>query len=656
MYKFISAALLLENEVVRHEAYVTRLHPLVIMLIGIAVGAFLLLILAAHFFSREKKKAQQQLDEVTGYFQNERLQTESILEDLGLGLMAFAPDGRLRIANKAMRDLLGEELPEQLDDFLSAYGEDNGLKASALLGAPVSRAELKLGKKIIALQLRESSAPGQGIIAKIVTAQDITREREEEQRRKNFVANVSHELKTPLTIIKTYSESLIDWGLDEKSKDAVKSDLERILDDVDRMENLISDLLLLSTLDAKGQTLRMTETDMAKLVRQVTEHCRLQAEEKNIHLNCYVMSSLPKAFVDRSSIDRVLLNIIQNAIKYTDNNGRIDVFVTQIWQDIVIKVKDNGKGIEEKHQKDIFERFFRVDNTGSRKLGGTGLGLAIAKELTELHHGKISVVSALTRGSEFSVTLPSAAKIYREVMLSLVQVEPRNQDAEDVLLREAEAELLEQAADLGMKAKSLRDLTRAEREKLMEPYKIQADEAEDEMSSEDFAGILKSDRRKEDKTKAQESPEKNGEKKTEAEKESASAETDIEISASSPAVTPASSASEASFESEASGSSPLSTKVSEEKTEQAGPEERQGTSAAESGSVPAKAAEASKAKRAAEKRKAAAAPAKAPKDEKPDEQRAAEKKKERKNTKETKENKQKEGIAAKGMKAESKDK
>lgn len=493
MFDYISSLQWIAGSSGQHEAYITKLHPLLVMMIGIAVGAFLMLILGSHFLQRQKKKAQDQLNTVTGYFQTERLQTESILEDLGLGVMAYSPDGRLRVSNKAMRELLGGEPPEKLDDFLTKYGEDNGLKAAALLGTPVCSAELKLGKKTIALQLRESSEPEIGVIAKIVVAQDITQEREEEQQRKAFVANVSHELKTPLTIIKTYSESLLDWGVDEKGPEAVKQDLGRILDDVNRMEALISDLLLLSSLDSRGKALRMEEADIAVLTRQVTERCQMQAKEKEISLTCYVMSALPPVFIDRRAMDRVLLNIIQNAIKYTDKGGRIDVFVTKLWKDVVIKVKDNGQGIEPKHQKAIFERFYRVDNTGSRKYGGTGLGLAIAKELTELHHGKISVTSALTHGSEFSITLPSAAKLYQQVMLGLVQVEPRDRD--DVLMQNAEQELLLQAGDLGMKAKSLRDLTRAERDELMAPYK-EKEESEDELDKDDFAGIIRSPRDK----------------------------------------------------------------------------------------------------------------------------------------------------------------
>lgn len=444
-------------------------------------------ILAASYQAKQTRLKNEELARITSGFISERLQTEAILNDLELGVMAFAIDGRLRIINNSMREMLGvSEDPQTLADFLSAFGEQNGLKASTLLGTGQSRAELKIGNRVIRLQISESTVNQGGKIATVAVAQDVTREQEQEKQRKDFVANVSHELKTPLTIIKTYSESLLDWGLVEKTSDSVRSDLQRILDDVNRMEALIKDLLLLSSIDSRGKAMHMEEADLPLLLRQIAERCQLQSEEKQIALSCYVVSAVPSVFIDRSAMDRVFMNLIQNAIKYSDKKGRIDIFISRMWDDVVVKVKDNGQGIDPKYQKAIFERFYRVDNTGSRKYGGTGLGLSIAKELTELHHGKISVQSMPTQGSEFSVTLPSAAKLYRQVMLSLVQQSTKT--GEDILLKQAADELLQQAHDMGMKAATLQDLTRAERDSLMQPYRI--DDVVSEDSAEDFANVL----------------------------------------------------------------------------------------------------------------------------------------------------------------------
>ncbi len=470
-------------------AYLTEMHPLLILVFGIIIGALLLFIVLATYVTRQKHQRNEELAKITQGFIQERLQTEAILNDIDLGVMAFASDGKLRIANQSVLKMLEmKSAPDTLAEFLSTFGEENGLKTQALLGAGKSVADLTIGKRVVRMQLSESTSQDAGRVATIIVTQDVTNQLEQEKQRKEFVANVSHELKTPLTIIKTYSESLLDWGLDEKSKAAVKADLQRILDDVNRMENLIKDLLLLSSLDSRGKATHMEETDLALLIRQIVDRCQLQAAEKEISLTCYVVSAIPKVFVDRSSIDRAIMNIIQNAIKYTDKKGRIDVFLTRMWDDVVIKVRDNGQGIDPKYQKAIFDRFYRVDNTGSRKYGGTGLGLAIAKELTELHHGKISVNSVPTQGSEFSITLPSAGKVYRQVMLQLVQQPSRDSSQQDILIREAQKELLAQAEEAGMKAETLEDLTRAERDLLIKPYRM-AEEVEE--TNEDFAGVFR---------------------------------------------------------------------------------------------------------------------------------------------------------------------
>lgn len=474
-------------------AYLTEMHPLLIFVFGIIIGALLLFIVVATYMVKQKHQRNQDLEKITQGFVAERLQTEAILNDIDLGVMAFASDGKLRIANQSVLKMLDmKEAPDTLAEFLSTFGEENGLKTQALLGAGKSTADLTIGKRVVRMQMSESGSHDAGRVATIIVTQDVTEQLEQEKQRKEFVANVSHELKTPLTIIKTYSESLLDWGLDEKSPAAVKADLQRILDDVNRMENLIKDLLLLSSLDSRGKATHMEQADLAVLVRQIVDRCQLQAEEKDISLTCYIVSAIPPVFVDRSSIDRAIMNIIQNAIKYTDKNGRIDVFLTRMWDDVVLKVRDNGQGIDPKYQKAIFERFYRIDNTGSRKYGGTGLGLSIAKELVELHHGKIAVNSVLTQGSEFSITLPTAGKVYRQVMLQLVQQPSRNPANQDTLTREARRELLAQAEELGMKAESLEDLTRAERDILMRPYRM---ETEPEEANEDFAGVFRQNQR-----------------------------------------------------------------------------------------------------------------------------------------------------------------
>lgn len=474
-----------------HEGYIVGMHPLLILLIGMGIGAFLCLVLLAFYLYKKEEKTKQEVEKITQQFLRDRIQTEALLEDLDLGVIVYGIDGKLKLSNQRVLAMLNlKHVPDHINDFLVLYDEANDLKTAQLLGALETHADIEINKRQIHITMKDIAMEGKSNFSTLFITSDITANVLEEKQRKEFVANVSHELRTPLTIIKTYTESLLDWGVDEKKTESIKQDLTRILEDSNRMEALINDLLLLSSIDSRGKGMHMDEIDLVSIVKSAVERCQLKAEEKEIELTCDVMSNIPKVFGDRSSMDRILLNMILNAIKYTDKKGKVNVYLSRVAEDITVKVKDNGKGIEERHLQSIFDRFYRVDNTGSRKYGGTGLGLSIAKELCELHHGKISVQSVLTKGSEFTVSLPSAAKIYRKIML---EVELADGQEGDILIAKARQFLLDEAASLGIEKNSLQDLTRQERDIILAPYKIQSDEDEEERV-EDFAGVLSSER------------------------------------------------------------------------------------------------------------------------------------------------------------------
>lgn len=471
------------------EAYVVQIHPLLIFFLGMGIALLLLLPLAWTYLHRKEQARQEELEKITKQFIRERIQTESLLEDLDIGVIVYGIDGKLKMSNNRVLDILDiTTVPEHINDFLSQFGEDNGLKASQLLGTGRSEGEIQTGKKHVRVTMKDASIVGKSNFATLVITSDITKSIEEDKQRKEFVANVSHELRTPLTIIKTYTESLIDWGIDEKKPEAVKQDLEKILKDSVRMENLINDLLLLSSIDSRGRAMHFTELDLVSTAKAVAERCSLAAEEKHITLECHVLSDIPKIFADRSSIERILLNLVQNAVKYTEDKGEIMLFINRLRDDIIIKVKDNGKGIDERHLKSIFDRFYRVDTTGSRKYGGTGLGLSIAKELVDLHHGKITVQSTLTVGSEFTISLPSIGKLFSQTVF-----EPEASDeADDVLIQAVKARLVDDASLQGLKKTELQDFTRQELSDLLEPYINNKTEKklENEDIKEDFAGII----------------------------------------------------------------------------------------------------------------------------------------------------------------------
>ncbi|NLC89785.1 MAG: HAMP domain-containing histidine kinase [Clostridiaceae bacterium] len=179
--------------------------------------------------------------------------------------------------------------------------------------------------------------------------------------------------------------------------------------------------------------------DMGSLCRQVTERLRPSAEDKKLQFECMVLPALALVFGDAGSIERIITNLLVNAIKYTPKGGRVQVSVGNIAEDIYIKVKDSGCGIPAQELPNLFDRFYRVDKTGSRQYGGTGLGLSIAHELTDLHHGRLEVESQPGRGSAFTLFLPRADRYLVQTFLRLV-----NKDDVDDILGKAAAQTLAQ--------------------------------------------------------------------------------------------------------------------------------------------------------------------------------------------------------------------
>ena len=181
----------------------------------------------------------------------------------------------------------------------------------------------------------------------------------------------------------------------------------RVIDkECDRMARLVRDLLQLSNIDYEKAKWNFVETSLEDLVHEAKMKLDLSFKEKNQTVNIELQEDLPKISVDKDGMEQVILNLLSNANKYTDHNGRIDIFGYTEGDKVILKIKDNGIGISEKDQKRIFERFYRVEKGRSRELGGTGLGLSIAKEIVEAHRGNLKLSSKLNEGTEISVELP----------------------------------------------------------------------------------------------------------------------------------------------------------------------------------------------------------------------------------------------------------
>jgi len=241
------------------------------------------------------------------------------------------------------------------------------------------------------------------VTGSVTVVHDITEIRRLETMRRDFVANVSHELKTPLTSIKGFVETLLEGAMEDKENSV--NFLEIINNHVDRLNTLIDDLLDLSYIESKGVVLLRNKLGLSGLVNEAISGFKFQAKKKGIELSCEFPQGL-EIFADKSKIEQVLANLIDNAIKYNKEKGFVRIYSEQLADKIKIIVEDSGSGIPAKDIPRIFERFYRVDKARSRQLGGTGLGLSIVKHIVELHSGSIGVESTEGLGSKFWFTLP----------------------------------------------------------------------------------------------------------------------------------------------------------------------------------------------------------------------------------------------------------
>jgi len=238
----------------------------------------------------------------------------------------------------------------------------------------------------------------------IIFIKNITESEKLDNMRKEFVANVSHELKTPLCSIKGYSETIMDRDL---SAEEITKFAAVINAEANRMDRIVADLLQLSRFDYNKNVMNKVKFNIDDLTKQVVENMQYVAREKNHNLRCTVNMIPPAVYADKDSIQQVIINILSNSIKYTPDGGQIDVYIGSAGGKAYIKFVDNGIGIPEKDLRRIFERFYRVDKARSRSMGGTGLGLSIVKEIVEAHEGTIDIKSEQGIGTEVIVTIPT---------------------------------------------------------------------------------------------------------------------------------------------------------------------------------------------------------------------------------------------------------
>ena len=348
---------------------------------------------------------KENLNEVT----RQKMQIETILLHMTDGIIAFNIDGSIIHINPAASRLLKITADDNTFDkiFKKLKVDMNMEKIIYLENWTSTEQKLNIDDMYVNMFFAPFKDENNRPAGVMVLIQDITEHVRLDNMRKEFVADVSHELKTPLTSILGYSETL---ATSEYDKELQTKFLNVISSEAVRMTKLVNDLLTLSKYDNKKTNTEKTEFDLGELVKQAQENLQIEMDKKHQKVECFVTANVPNVYADRDGIERVVLNILSNSIKYTGEGGTIKIYVGFVYNDAYIKVIDNGIGIPEEDLNKIFERFYRVDKARTREMGGTGLGLSIAKEILDQNNGRIDIKSKVHEGTEVVITIPTKSK------------------------------------------------------------------------------------------------------------------------------------------------------------------------------------------------------------------------------------------------------
>lgn len=341
----------------------------------------------------------------------QRIQAEqlsTIIENSESGLVLINEQGLILFANRRFTDIFGGEQVNYVNqlyyDVINHEGIHEIIRQTIFLeeqrkeqfvlnnvyldviGAPIFNAKNKL----------------KGIV---LVVYDISELKRLDVMRKDFVANVSHELKTPITSIRGFAETLLSGA--DKNEEVRKDFLQIILTESERIQFLIDDLLLLSSLERKNPTITIEKLNLKEVIHEIIPIYAHNAEEKNIEL---IISEEENVFLhaDQQALNQLLANLLMNAINYTPQGGKVTLQYKEKFPFIQIDIIDTGIGIPEEELPRLFERFYRVDPGRGRDTGGTGLGLSIVKHIVEIHEGKVEVDSVLGEGTTFTILLPIA--------------------------------------------------------------------------------------------------------------------------------------------------------------------------------------------------------------------------------------------------------
>ena len=386
----------------KNVSIIISVYVIAVIVISVYLSKFVICPKNKYIRSDERAELKDKLNEVS----SRKNQIETILLHMTDGIIAFNMQGEIILINPAAKKFLSIS-PEDntFNDIFKKFEIDINMEKIIYLESWTStekrfQVDDRYVKVFFAPFKNEEDRPD-GVIAVI---QDITEHVKLDNMQKELVADVSHELKTPITSIMGYADTLLEGGYDEETQQKF---LNVIASESRRMARLVTDLLTLSRYDSNKKKTQKEAFDLGELVKKCQEKLAIEIKKKNHTVNCFVTADVPLVYADKDDIERVVLNIMTNSIKYTQDGGEIKIYVGFVYNDAYIKIFDNGIGIPEEDLSRIFERFYRVDKARTREMGGTGLGLSIAKEILDKNGGSIDIKSKVGEGTEVVIRIPT---------------------------------------------------------------------------------------------------------------------------------------------------------------------------------------------------------------------------------------------------------
>lgn len=349
---------------------------------------------------------------------NEKSKMEAIFNYMTDGVLAFNLNGELILYNTAADGML--QIPKENFVNIRQHGLTfNEELQNAVVEALNSQTKLPNNNEMIISTaskqyLRVNFAPfrneNKEITGLVIVLNDVTEQEKLQTMQQEFVANVSHELRTPLTVVRSYVETLLEGALDDRGLS--ERFLNVIHSEAVRMTNLVKDLLELSQFDYQETKWKKTAFELNAIMPLIYDKMVVNTKSKGQELSFSLTEEPLNLFADKERIEQVIMNIISNAVKYTDEGGHISVSTHKEGDLAVVKVKDDGMGIPKEDLPRLFERFYRVDKARSRELGGTGLGLSIAEQIVHAHKGSIEIYSdGPQMGTEVTITIPTEIRV-----------------------------------------------------------------------------------------------------------------------------------------------------------------------------------------------------------------------------------------------------